>query len=53
VSVVTPLIGTAPLFVLLLALLTSSGRRQLSWRVAGAIILIVLGVFLLTGVKRL
>lgn len=53
VSVVTPLIGTAPLFVLLLALLTPGGRRQLSWRIASAVILIVLGVFLLTGVKRL
>jgi uncharacterized membrane protein len=52
VSVVTPLIGTAPLFVLLLALLTPGGRRQLSWRVAGAVILIVVGVILLTGVKR-
>lgn len=48
VSVVTPLIGTAPLFVLLLALLTAGGRRQLSWRVTGAVILIVFGVFLLT-----
>ena len=52
VSVVTPLIGTAPLFVLLLALLTPGGRRQLSWRVAGAVILVVVGVILLTGVKR-
>ena len=49
VSVVTPLIGTAPLFVLLLALLTPGGRRQLSWRVTGAVILVVLGVFLLTA----
>ena len=52
VSVVTPLIGTAPLFVLLLALLTPGGRRQLSWRVAGAVILVVVGVILLTGMKR-
>jgi drug/metabolite transporter, DME family len=49
VSVVTPLVGTAPLFVLLLALLSPSGRRQLSWRVVAGAVLIVLGVFLLTG----
>jgi uncharacterized membrane protein len=53
VSVVTPLIGTAPLFVLLLALLFPSGRRQLNWRVVGGAVLVVLGVFLLTGAKRL
>jgi len=38
--------------VLLLALLTPGGRRQLSWRVAGAVILVVVGVILLTGMKR-
>ena len=53
VSVVTPLIGTAPLFVLLLAFLIPGGRRQLGWRVVGATLLIVLGVYLLTGTKRL
>jgi uncharacterized membrane protein len=53
VSVVTPLIGTAPLFVLLMSLLFPSGRRQLGWRVVGGTVLVVLGVFLLTGTKRL
>jgi drug/metabolite transporter, DME family len=52
VSVVTPLIGTSPLFVLLLALLIPGGRRQLGGRVVAATILIVLGVVLLTGAKR-
>ena len=52
VSVVTPLIGTAPLFVLLMSLLIPSGRRQLGWRVVGGTVLVVLGVFLLTGAKR-
>src|SRR5262245_8492047 len=53
VSVVTPLIGTAPLFVLLLAFLIPGGRRHLSWRVVSATVLIVIGVFLITGAKRL
>ena len=53
VSVVTPLIGTAPLFVLLLAFVIPGGRRQLGWRVVTATLLIVLGVYLLTGAKRL
>lgn len=53
VSVVTPLIGTAPLFVLLLAFLIPGGRRRLGWRVVGATLLIVLGVYLLTGAERL
>jgi uncharacterized membrane protein len=53
VSVVTPLIGTAPLFVLLLMVFFPSGRRPLGWRVVGGAILVVLGVFLLTGAKRL
>ena len=52
VSVVTPLIGTAPLFVLLLAVFFPSGRRPLGWRVVGGAVLVVLGVFLLTGMTR-
>jgi len=48
VSVVSPLSATAPLFVLLLALLFPSGARQLGWRVASGTVLIVLGVFLLS-----
>jgi uncharacterized membrane protein len=53
VSVVTPLIGTAPLFVLVLAFFFPSGRRPLGWRVVVGAVLVVLGVFLLTGAKRL
>ncbi len=49
VSVVTPLIGTAPLFVLLMSLFSAGGRRRLGWRVVGGTALVVLGVFLLTG----
>jgi uncharacterized membrane protein len=49
VSVVSPLSATAPLFVLVLALLFPSGTRRLGWRVAVGTVLIVLGVILLTG----
>jgi uncharacterized membrane protein len=49
VSVVSPLSATAPLFVLGLTLLFPSGDRRLGWRVALGTVLIVLGVFLLTG----
>ena len=49
VSVVVPLAGTAPLFVLLLAYWFPSGIERLSWRVVTGAVLIVLGVFLLTG----
>jgi uncharacterized membrane protein len=52
VSVVTPLIGTAPLFVLLLAVFFPSGRRAPGWRVVVGAVLVVLGVFLLTGMTR-
>jgi uncharacterized membrane protein len=48
VSVVSPLSATAPLFVLLLALLFPSGARRLTWRVVVGTVLIVLGVVLLT-----
>jgi uncharacterized membrane protein len=51
VSVVSPLSATAPLFVLLLALIFPSDVRKLGWRVAAGTVLIVLGVFLLTGLK--
>lgn len=53
VSVVTPLAGTAPLFVLLLAFFFPSEVERLSGRVVVGSILIVLGVFLLTGSKSL
>lgn len=49
VSVVIPLAGTAPLFVLLLVYLVPSGVERLGWRVVVGAVLVVLGVFLLTG----
>jgi drug/metabolite transporter, DME family len=49
VSVVTPLAGAAPLFVLLLAFLFPGAAGKLSGRVVVGAVLIVLGVFLLTG----
>src|SRR5215471_12091803 len=49
VSVVVPLAGTSPLFVLLLAYWFPSGIDRLSWRLITGAVLIVLGVFLLTG----
>ena len=48
VSVVTPLTGTAPLFVLLLAYLFPTATEKLSWRVVLGAVLIVLGVMLLS-----
>jgi uncharacterized membrane protein len=48
VSVVTPLTGTAPLFVLPFTSLFLKGVEKLTWRVVVGSILIVLGVFLLT-----
>jgi uncharacterized membrane protein len=48
VSVVTPLAGTAPLFVLLLTVPFLKGVETLHWRVVVGAVLIVLGVFLLT-----
>ncbi len=53
VSVVTPLAGTAPLFVLLLTFLFPREVKQLSWRIIVGAVLIVLGVFALTGAKNL
>jgi DME family drug/metabolite transporter len=49
VSVVTPLAGTAPLFVLLLTVLFLRRVERLSWRIVVGAVLIVGGVFLLTG----
>src|SRR6267142_2532395 len=49
VSVVVPLAGTSPLFVLLLAYWFPIGIERLSWRLISGAVLIVLGVFLLTG----
>jgi DME family drug/metabolite transporter len=53
VSVVVPLSGTSPLFVLLLTLLFPARDRRLSGRVVAGAVLIVLGVFVLTGGTRL
>ena len=48
VSVVTPLAGTAPLFVLARSFVFLKGVERLHWRIAVGSVLIVLGVFLLT-----
>jgi DME family drug/metabolite transporter len=48
VSVVTPLAGTAPLFVLPFTSLFLKGVETLTWRIVVGAMLIVLGVFLLT-----
>jgi uncharacterized membrane protein len=48
VSVVIPLAGTAPLFVLLIAYFFPSESNRLHWRVILGAMLIVLGVVLLT-----
>jgi uncharacterized membrane protein len=47
VSVVIPLAGTAPLFVLGLAYLIPSERGKLGWRIVAGVALVVLGVALL------
>jgi transporter family protein len=51
VSVVIPLAGCAPLFVLLLAYLFPTVKNTLTWRIVLGVLLIVLGVAILTGVK--
>jgi uncharacterized membrane protein len=52
VSVVSPLSGTSPLFVLLLAyLFPGTVAQRLTWRIASGTMLIVLGVGLLTALK--
>jgi transporter family protein len=48
VSVVIPLAGTAPLFVLLLAYLFPTAAEKLTWRIAVGSALIVFGVVLLS-----
>ena len=48
VSIVTPLAGTSPLFVLLFAYLFPSRAEKLGWRVVMGAVLIVLGVVLLS-----
>ncbi|HEY7651049.1 MAG TPA: EamA family transporter [Methylomirabilota bacterium] len=49
VSVVIPLSGTTPLFVLLLAYVFPSGLERLNWRLIAGAVLVVIGVFLLKG----
>ena len=49
VSVVTPLNGTAPLFVLVLTFVFLKGVERLTGRIVVGTMLIVLGVFLLTA----
>ena len=48
VSIVVPLTGTAPLFVLVMTYVFLRGVERLSWRIVTGSILIVLGVCLLT-----
>jgi uncharacterized membrane protein len=48
VSVVVPLAGSAPLFVLLLAYLFPGAKGALGWRIVAGVVLIVLGVALLS-----
>ena len=48
VSVVIPLAGTAPLFVLGLAYLIPSERSKIGWRIVAGVTLIVLGVAMLS-----
>jgi uncharacterized membrane protein len=52
VSVVTPLVGTAPLFVLLLSVMLPGRLERLPRRVVVGAILVVAGVFVLTGSPR-
>ncbi len=48
VSVVIPLAGTAPLFVVFLAYLFPNAAGKLNWRIVAGAVLIVLGVVLLS-----
>jgi uncharacterized membrane protein len=52
VSVVAPLAGTAPLFVLPMAYVFLRGVESLTWRIVGGAVLIVCGGVLLTGLTR-
>ncbi|PON09996.1 hypothetical protein C2W62_52460, partial [Candidatus Entotheonella serta] len=51
VSVVVPLSGTAPLFVLPMTWLFLRHVEKLTWRIIMGLILIVVGVAVLTGAK--
>jgi uncharacterized membrane protein len=48
VSVVAPLSGAAPLFVLPMTFIFLKGVERLTWRIVVGVILIVFGVYLLT-----
>ena len=48
VSVVVPLAGSAPLFVLALTYLFPAAKSRINWRIVAGVILIVLGVALLS-----
>jgi drug/metabolite transporter, DME family len=52
VSVVTPLYGSSPIFVLLLSALFLRGVERLAARVVAGTLLIVLGIYLLTALGR-
>jgi drug/metabolite transporter (DMT)-like permease len=49
VSVVIPLAGTAPLFVLLITYFLPREGARLHWRLVVGAVMIVLGVMVLTG----
>jgi uncharacterized membrane protein len=51
VSVVTPLYGSSPIFVLLLSFFFLRGIERLSGRVVAGTLLIVLGIYLLTALS--
>ena len=51
VSVVTPLYGASPIFVLLLSFFFLRGVEALSGRVVAGTLLIVLGVYLITALS--
>jgi uncharacterized membrane protein len=51
VSVVTPLYGSGPIFVLLFSFFFLRGVETLTWRVVAGTLLIVLGIYLLTALS--
>ena len=52
VSVVAPLYGTSPIFVLLLSVFFLRGVERATPRIVAGTVLIVLGVYLITGLAR-
>jgi drug/metabolite transporter (DMT)-like permease len=51
VSVVTPLYGSSPIFVLLLSFFFLRGIERLTGRIVAGTLLIVLGIYLLTALS--